>query len=120
MEEATKLRSLVEAVRSELEYAKMQATSDGVKFNVKRIELELQFTVREEADVGGGIRTWLFDFGASARAGSAVVQTLTLELTPEWIDESKKSGDLLIRSVSQDHPLRTREGTGGQGESKSE
>ena len=41
MENAMKLRTLVEAVRKELECAKSSAKHDGVKFNVKRIELEL-------------------------------------------------------------------------------
>ena len=100
MDNAMKLRSLVETVRRELEYAKSSAKHDGVKFNVKRIELEFQFTAHETTDIRGGIPTWLFDFGASAKAGNAVVQTLKLEMTPKWIDESGKSDDIQLRAES--------------------
>ena len=98
MESEMKVGSLVEAVRRELECAKSSAKRDGVRFNVKRIELELQFTAQENMEVRGGIPTWLFDFGVSAREGSAVVQTLKLEMTPKWIDESGKSDEIQLQS----------------------
>lgn len=96
MEHEMKLHSLVEAVRRELQHAMSAAKDDGVKFTVKRIEMELQFTANESRDIRGGVRTWLFDFGASAREGSAVVQTLKLELTPEWIDGSGTPRDIQL------------------------
>ena len=67
-----------------------------MKFTVKRIEMELQFTAKEGNEIRGGVRTWLFDFGASAREESAVVQTLKLELTPEWINESGAPKDIQL------------------------
>lgn len=83
------LDTLIESLRRDLQEAERRAAREDLRFTVDKVEVELSVEVRSDADVSGGVKFYVFDFGSKLAEGSSNVQKVTLTLTPARIDGEK-------------------------------
>lgn len=85
------LADAIQALRDELVRAQRSKDSNDILFQIKDIELEMQFQVSRSAGADGGIKFWLISLGAKGEQGSTATHTVKLKLqalTPEGGDVS--------------------------------
>jgi hypothetical protein len=76
------LADLIENLREELYRAKSQGKGKPLRFQIDKVELELQVGVQKAGGVEGGLKFWVLNFGADAKAEKSQTQTMKLALTP--------------------------------------
>jgi Trypsin-co-occurring domain 2 len=93
---AIELSSALETLRDELEVAWAQSQGRRVRFQVPHVTLTVQVTARRENKVGGKVRWWLVEGGADHGSARENIQTMVLELSPEFHGEGGEAGPLEV------------------------
>lgn len=76
------LQEAIQAVRTELSAAMAASTGEDIRFRVKAVHMDFQVTIGRSADVGGKVRFWVVDVGASGKLDSVTAHTVHVELDP--------------------------------------
>jgi Trypsin-co-occurring domain 2 len=98
------LRDFVAGLRSELKAAhddaEQDGSQDGPRFAVGPVNVEFTLTAKKDASAKGGVRFYVFEFGASGSVGSEWTQRVSLVLTPE----TKDGRSYKVSDAMQDDP----------------
>lgn len=76
------LTEAIAALRSELVESIVAAQTEALRFEVGEIAMEFQVEVERSADVRGGIKFWVVEFGAGAGIKDKNVHKVTIPLKP--------------------------------------
>jgi hypothetical protein len=90
------LCSALETLREELEQAWVQSQGRRVRFQVPHVTLTVQATARRENKAGGKLRWWLVEGGGEHGSARENVQTLVLELNPQFYTDANEVGPLEV------------------------
>lgn len=85
------LAEMIAAMRQELAEAQAEGEGKDLRFNVKNIELEVQFTVTKSADAEGGISFKVFSVGADV-GGGAAYEKASVQRVKIQLDLTDKDG----------------------------
>lgn len=102
MVDKLQLAEVVQALREELDTAKLQAEGHNIRFNVDNIEVEFQTAVELEASATGGgkLKFWVLDIDAKAsgKYKNATTHKIKLNLSPiDTASEADQTGDNKVR-----------------------
>jgi hypothetical protein len=86
----------LETLREELEQAWVASQGRRVRFQVPHVTLTVQATARRENKAGGKLRWWLVEAGGEHDSARENIQTLVLELSPQFHDEVGGVGPLEV------------------------
>lgn len=81
--EDIELAAAVKAIRDQLMEAAAAGAAESMRFEVGPIEMEFAVELRQEAGVKGGIKAWLVNADAEARAARTGTHRITFTLTPK-------------------------------------
>jgi Trypsin-co-occurring domain 2 len=93
---SVELSVALESLREELEEAWVQGKGHPIRFQVAQVTLTVQATARRENKMGGKLRWWLVEAGGEHGSARENIQTLVLELSPQFCDEEGKAGPLIV------------------------
>jgi Trypsin-co-occurring domain 2 len=93
---SVELSVALETLREELEEAWVQGQGRRVRFQIPHVTLTVQVTARRDNKVGGKLRWWLIEGGGEHGSTSENIQTLVLELSPQFHDETGKARSLEV------------------------
>lgn len=93
---SVELSVALETLREELEDAWAQGQGRRVRFQVPHVTLTVQATTRRENKVGGKLRWWLVEGGGEHGSARENIQTLVLDLSPQFYDEAGNAGSLEV------------------------
>lgn len=82
MESGIPLRQMIQNLRAELNAAMQDGEEQDLRFKLEDVELELKVCTSLEAGANGGVKFWVLNFGANAKAKSEDVHTVKLKLKP--------------------------------------
>lgn len=82
MAESLELADLVAGLRAELERARLEGASEGLRFEVGPVELELSVITEKKGTVEGGIKFWVVTAQTGGELSSAHTQRIRLTLQP--------------------------------------
>ena len=77
------LSAAVRAIRRELLAAAQEGADEPVRFEVGPIEMEFTVELTAEAGVNGGVRAWVLNAGAEAKASRGSTHRVCFTLTPK-------------------------------------
>ena len=77
------LSAAVRAVRRELLAAAQEGAGEPLRFEVGPIQMEFTVELTAEAGVSGGVRAWVLNAGAEARATRGSTHRVSFTLTPK-------------------------------------
>jgi hypothetical protein len=78
-----------------------EGEGEAIKFKLESIDLELKVAAKKVDKKEGGIKFYLFNFGAGRSSESEHVQTIKLKMVPE----SSGGGPLKIARETVERPL---------------
>lgn len=93
---SVELSLALETLREELEEAWVQGQGCQVRFQIPHVTLTVQATARRDNKMGGKLRWWLVEAGGEHGSGHENIQTLVLELSPQFYDEEGKASPLVV------------------------
>lgn len=76
------LADLIGELRAELTRAVRSSSSDGLRFELGPVGLEVTVAVSREAGPGAKVRFWVVEAGVDASVGRTATQKVTLTLQP--------------------------------------
>ena len=84
------LRDFIAGLRSELKAAhddaEQDGSPDGPRFELGPVNVEFTLTAKKDASAKGGVRFYVFEFGADGSVGSERTQRVSLVLNPQTKD----------------------------------
>lgn len=86
------LSEMIASLRQELKVALHEGQNDAIRFDVKKIQLELQISVGKESGPEGKIKFWVLEAGAKATARQQDTHVFRLELEPTRTVPDGKGG----------------------------
>ena len=84
-----RLADALKALRDELAQATLEAEGQPVRLHVETVNLELQVSVTDSLEAGGGVKFWVLSADAKAAGSTAVSHTVSLQLKAETADGSR-------------------------------
>jgi len=94
------LSEMVQSLREELQASMKQAQGESLRFQLEKVELDLQVEISWDVQADGGIRFGVLSIGASAGRTSGSTHTFKLTLLPV----SSQGGDTLISGEASVRP----------------
>jgi hypothetical protein len=94
MDQELELKDVVRKLREDLQAAAEEGQDKAIKFKLEGIELELKVVAKNVGEANGGIKFYVFHFGASAKAESERALTIKLKLMP--LDTRTPKGDVTM------------------------
>ena len=82
MDQELELKDVVRKLREDLQAAAEEGQGKAIKFKLEGIELELKVAAKDVGEANGGIKFYVFNFGASGKAESERALTIKLKLAP--------------------------------------
>lgn len=76
------LAELIQALRRELNTARSGATDQDLKFEVEKVDVELQVVVTRDATVKAGVEFWVVKAGGELTRTGKATHTFKLTLNP--------------------------------------
>jgi hypothetical protein len=86
------LSEMIATLRQELKVAFQEGEGETLRFDVKRIHLELQVSVEKERGREGKISFWVIDAGAKSSAKQQDTHVFKLEIEPTWMVSDGQGG----------------------------
>lgn len=80
------LAEMISSLRSELQQAQKEGEGQDLRFAVGEVELELQVTMTNEAQGGGGVKFWVYEANLSGKVAEQAVQKVKIKLAPVGAD----------------------------------
>ena len=77
------LHELIRNLRDELERSVKAAEGARLKFELDRIDLEVQVCVEKEGEASGGVKFWVYEVGVKGKLVGKTVHTIRLGLKPK-------------------------------------
>lgn len=81
-----RLADALKALRSELAQAALEAEGQPVRLHVETVNLDLQVSVTDSLEAGGGVKFWVVSADAKATGSTAVTHTVSLQMKAEKAD----------------------------------
>ncbi|TXS41223.1 hypothetical protein EAO75_41195 [Streptomyces sp. uw30] len=81
-----RLADALRALRNELSQAALEADGQPVRLHVETVNLDLQVSVTDSLEAGGGVKFWVLSADAKAAGSTAVTHTVSLQLKAETAD----------------------------------
>jgi Trypsin-co-occurring domain 2 len=81
--EDIELAAAVRAIRDQLMDAATAGAAESMRFEVGPIEMEFSVELRREAGAKGGVKAWLVNADAEARAARTRTHRIAFTLTPK-------------------------------------
>ncbi len=76
------LAEMIEQLREELSFAKVEGSGQGIRFEPLEVTVEAQVTVSREVEGKTGIKFWLAEAGVAGSAANSQTQKIVLKLRP--------------------------------------
>jgi hypothetical protein len=94
------LSEMIESLRQELKVAASQGEGDRVRFEVKKVELELQIGITRGKANEAKWKFWVVEFGGKRDKSQQDTHVFRLELEPKYFDpmDSEKTPKILTVS----------------------
>jgi hypothetical protein len=86
------LSEMIASLRQELKVALKEGDGDAVRFEVKKIQLELQVAVEKERSLGGKVKFWVVGLGAKSKDKHHDVHVFKLEIEPTLLTPDGQGG----------------------------
>jgi hypothetical protein len=83
MDQELELKDVVRKLRQDLQAAAEEGQGQAIKFKLESIDLELKVAAKQVEGVEGGIKFYVFNFGAKDQVESEQALTIKLKMTPE-------------------------------------
>jgi len=80
------LADFIRVLRSQLQAAGEEGAGQELRFDVQKLELEIQTEIECDASVSGRFKVWVANLGASTSEKDRVTQTIRLSLLPVGAD----------------------------------
>ncbi|GAA2318901.1 MULTISPECIES: trypco2 family protein [Streptomyces] len=81
-----RLADALKALRDELAEATLQAEGQPVRLHVENVNLDLQVTVTQAREGGGGVKFWVLSADGKASGSTSTTHTVSLQLKAETSD----------------------------------
>jgi hypothetical protein len=100
MDQELELNKVVKKLRAELQAAVEEGDGKNVRFQMDAIELELKVVVKDKGAAEGGIKFYVFNFGAKAEVENEQALSIKLKMTPK----GPSDGPLLVAAQTKERP----------------
>ncbi len=100
MDQELELKDVVRKLREDLQAAAAEGEGKDIKFKLESIDLELKVAAKQVGGVNGGIKFYVFNFGAKNQVENEQALTIKLKMTPE----KPAGGPIAIAAPTKERP----------------